>query len=318
MPASAPIFVDGLHPTRLSSLMEVAIRPLRTAPGIAPGTDQARTRWPTSAISKKQGTADENDCGLDESAAMALLRRMAMDRKQRIGGLRARADHAGGRAVMTMNWRRLAAPGTVCRWRTPRPSSSPRRAASSPACLDVELRVGRAWGCATRQGGDGRAGCGADAGADADRGTLGLDGTRYRWSGAVGSISTATPSTVSKALHERHARAGAGPARRAQWAKALAKLLEADPQAHLPQPVFAHVFPFFTHLRAAHVAGQRRHRPGSDVRLCVVPPPRMVGELAAGRVDGFLRRRPWSEVATLRGLGTNGGDQVFDLEQQPG
>ena len=40
-----------------------------------------------------------------------------------------------------------------------------------------------------------------------------------------------------------------------------------------------------------------------DVRLLVVPPPRMVAELEAGAIDGFCVGEPWSTVAALRGSG---------------
>lgn len=43
--------------------------------------------------------------------------------------------------------------------------------------------------------------------------------------------------------------------------------------------------------------------PDRDVRLLVVPPPRMVAELEAGAIDGFCVGEPWSSVAVLRGSG---------------
>jgi hypothetical protein len=50
-------------------------------------------------------------------------------------------------------------------------------------------------------------------------------------------------------------------------------------------------------LASAGVAPER------DVRLPVVPPPRMVAELEAGAIDGFCVGEPWNSVAVLRGSG---------------
>lgn len=77
--------VDGLHPTRLSSLMEVAIARFELHQALRQELDQARTRLADQRdIEKAKGLLMKRR-GLDESAAYGLLRRMAMDRKQRIG-----------------------------------------------------------------------------------------------------------------------------------------------------------------------------------------------------------------------------------------
>jgi nitrate/nitrite transport system substrate-binding protein len=44
--------------------------------------------------------------------------------------------------------------------------------------------------------------------------------------------------------------------------------------------------------------------PERDVRLLVVPPPRMVAELEAGRIDAFCVGEPWNSVAAQHGSGT--------------
>ncbi len=43
--------------------------------------------------------------------------------------------------------------------------------------------------------------------------------------------------------------------------------------------------------------------PDCDVRLVVVPPPRMVEQLRAGQVDGICVGAPWNTVASRGGLG---------------
>ncbi len=67
---------------------------------------------------------------------------------------------------------------------------------------------------------------------------------------------------------------------------------------------FAVVFPYSMHayelrywLAAAGVD------PDQDVRLVVVPPPRMVERLKAGDIDGFCVGAPWNAVAVSEGVG---------------
>lgn len=77
--------VDGLHPTRLSALLEVAIARFELYQALRHELDQARTRLADQRdIEKAKGLLMKRK-GLDEAAAYGLLRRMAMDRKQRIG-----------------------------------------------------------------------------------------------------------------------------------------------------------------------------------------------------------------------------------------
>lgn len=77
--------VDGLHPTRLCSLMEVAIARFELHQALRLELDQARTRLADQRdIEKAKGLLMKRR-NLDEAAAYSLLRRMAMDRKQRIG-----------------------------------------------------------------------------------------------------------------------------------------------------------------------------------------------------------------------------------------
>jgi len=77
--------VDGLHPTRLSSLLEVAIARFELHQALRQELDQARTRLADQRdIEKAKGLLMKRR-NLDEQQAYSLLRRMAMDRKQRIG-----------------------------------------------------------------------------------------------------------------------------------------------------------------------------------------------------------------------------------------
>ncbi len=77
--------VDGLHPTRLSALLEVAIARFDVYQALRHELDQARIRLADQRdIEKAKGLLMKRR-GLDEAGAYSLLRRMAMDRKQRIG-----------------------------------------------------------------------------------------------------------------------------------------------------------------------------------------------------------------------------------------
>lgn len=77
--------VDGLHPTRLSALLEVAIARFELHQALRQELDQAKTRLADQRdIEKAKGLLMKRR-NLDEQQAYSLLRRMAMDRKQRIG-----------------------------------------------------------------------------------------------------------------------------------------------------------------------------------------------------------------------------------------
>ena len=68
---------------------------------------------------------------------------------------------------------------------------------------------------------------------------------------------------------------------------------------------FAVVFPYSMHnylLRDWLARGGID--PDRDVRLVVIPPPRMVERMRAGEVDGFCVGAPWNAVAEAEGVGT--------------
>ena len=170
--------------------------------------------------------------------------------------------------------------------------------------LDVELRVERAWAALRDKVAMGVLDAAQMLAPMPIAATLGLDGIAVPMVTALSLNLNGNAITISRPLYQRMQAQAPPQADAAQWAKALARVLEADRKAHLPQPVFAHVFPFSTHHYELRMwLASAGIDPDNEVRLCVVPPPRMVGELAAGRVDGFCVGAPWSEVAALRGLG---------------
>lgn len=77
--------VDGLQPARLDSLLEIAATRFELQQGLLQELDEARLRLADHRdIGKAKGLIMKRR-ELDEAAAYRLLRKMAMDRKQRIG-----------------------------------------------------------------------------------------------------------------------------------------------------------------------------------------------------------------------------------------
>lgn len=170
--------------------------------------------------------------------------------------------------------------------------------------LQVELRVERAWAALRDKVAAGVLDAAQMLAPIPIAATLGLDGVAVPMVTALSLNLNGNAVTVSRPLHQRMREHAPARADAAQWAQALARVLGEDRKAHRPPPVFAHVFPFSTHHYELRMwLASAGIDPDVDVRLCVVPPPRMVGELAAGRVDGFCVGAPWSEVAASRGLG---------------
>ena len=111
--------------------------------------------------------------------------------------------------------------------------------------------------------------------------------------------------TVSRALAEAmRAVDPDGMAAQPRTARPLARLL-ASRQAFGDRPLtFAVVFPYSMHayelrywLAAAGVD------PDRDIRLVVVPPPRMAERLRAGDIDGFCVTAPWNALSVSEGVG---------------
>jgi nitrate/nitrite transport system substrate-binding protein len=81
-------------------------------------------------------------------------------------------------------------------------------------------------------------------------------------------------------------------------------VIDSDRRAGRPPLRFAMVYPFSMHnyeLRYWLAAGGID--PDRDVRLSVVPPPRMAESLERREIDGFCVGEPWNTIAVHRGLG---------------
>lgn len=87
-------------------------------------------------------------------------------------------------------------------------------------------------------------------------------------------------------------------------AASLAGVVAARKAAAEPPLTFAVVFAFSLHNYALRGwLADAGVDPDRDVRVIVVPPPRMVEQLADGRIDGFCVGAPWNAVAMATGAG---------------
>lgn len=87
-------------------------------------------------------------------------------------------------------------------------------------------------------------------------------------------------------------------------AAALAKVVAARRENGQGPLTFAVVFPYSMHnYLLRYWLAQGGVDPDRDVRLVVIPPPRMVERMRAGEVDGFCVGAPWNAVAEAEGVG---------------
>lgn len=111
--------------------------------------------------------------------------------------------------------------------------------------------------------------------------------------------------TVSTDLWERmYAADPVSDTRRPRDAAALRQAIDSDRLALRSPLRFAVVYRYSMHnyelrywLAAAGID------PDRDVRITVVPPPRIVDALAVGAIDGFCAGEPWNSLAVTRGVG---------------
>lgn len=135
--------------------------------------------------------------------------------------------------------------------------------------------------------------------------TLGLDAVQVPMLTALTLNLNGNAIVVSAALRARlSAVKSKGDDSALAWAHALKRVIADDQAADRPPLVFAHVYPFSTHhyeLRYWLAAGEIH--PDHDLNLIVVPPPQMVTQLNAGRIDGYCVGAPWGEMAEHLGIG---------------
>jgi nitrate/nitrite transport system substrate-binding protein len=135
--------------------------------------------------------------------------------------------------------------------------------------------------------------------------TLGLGNVHQPIITALGLNIGGNAITVSNDLFARMQAADPGAmTEKPISARALKTVIEKDRVAGAPPMTFAMVYPFSPHnyeLRAWMAAAGID--PDRDVRLVVVPPSQMVGNLSAGNIVGYCVGEPWNGMATRLGLG---------------
>src|SRR5690606_6970498 len=134
--------------------------------------------------------------------------------------------------------------------------------------------------------------------------SMGVGGERTPMTVPLSLNLNGSAVTVSTALAEAmRAVVPQGMAGHPRSATPLARLI-ASRRAFGERPLtFAVVFPYSMHayelrywLAAAGID------PDHDIRLVVVPPPRMTERLKAGEIDGFCVTAPWNALAVSKGI----------------
>jgi nitrate/nitrite transport system substrate-binding protein len=117
----------------------------------------------------------------------------------------------------------------------------------------------------------------------------------------LGGNAITVSSELRRALDAADPGATGEPAR---CGSALVRVVELRRARGLPPLRFASVFPVSMHAyELRYWLASWGLVPERDVRLLVVPPPRMVAELEAGTIDGFCVGEPWGTLAVQRGSG---------------
>lgn len=112
--------------------------------------------------------------------------------------------------------------------------------------------------------------------------------------------------TISRRLAEQLRDAGGAeaPEGAPRTAHALKRLIDRRAAAGERPLTFAVVFPFSIHnYLLRYWLADGGVDPDRDVRITVVPPPRMAARMLAGEVDGFCVGAPWGAVVEAEGAG---------------
>ncbi|MBI3706344.1 MAG: ABC transporter substrate-binding protein, partial [Proteobacteria bacterium] len=135
--------------------------------------------------------------------------------------------------------------------------------------------------------------------------TLGLAGLAKPMITALSLDLNGNAVTVSQALYQQIVRlvpAAAGAP--AAMAAGLKRLIDQRKAAGAPPLVLGVVFPFSSHnYLLRYWLATAGIDPDNDVRMAVVPPPLMIANLAARRIDGFCVGEPWNQRAVELGIG---------------
>lgn len=135
--------------------------------------------------------------------------------------------------------------------------------------------------------------------------SMGIGGERTPMTVPMSLNLNGSAITLSTALAEAmRAVDPEGMAAKPRTARPLARLIAAR-RAFEERPLtLAVVFPYSMHAyQVRYWLAQAGIDPDRDLRLVVVPPPRMVEKLKAGEIDGFCVTAPWNALAVSDGVG---------------
>lgn len=171
--------------------------------------------------------------------------------------------------------------------------------------LDVALSAERSWAALRDKLAAGRCQAAALLAPMPLAAALGLDPAPTAILNVMTMNQGGSAFAVSRALHARllaqGASSGGSPL---DWGEALARLVAAERGQAAPL-TFAHVYPYSTHhYELRHWLARAGLAPERDVNLVTVPPPLMIEQLAAGRIDGAWVGSPWPALAAAQGHAT--------------
>jgi NitT/TauT family transport system ATP-binding protein/nitrate/nitrite transport system substrate-binding protein len=133
--------------------------------------------------------------------------------------------------------------------------------------------------------------------------TLGAGGAGAPMIAPLSLNANGSSITLSRRLAEQ-VRALGGEDGAPRTAHALKRLIDRRAAAGEGPLTFAVVFPFSIHnYLLRYWLADAGIDPDRDVRLTVVPPPRMAARMLAGEVDGFCAGAPWGAVVEAAGAG---------------
>ncbi len=133
--------------------------------------------------------------------------------------------------------------------------------------------------------------------------SLGIAAPRQAVITAVGLALNGNAITLAQPLHER-LRVMTPELPGAQLARPLKVLIDEDRRAQRAPMTFAVVSTVSNHYyQLRHWLQGGGVDPDRDVQLVVVPPPRMVEALQAGKIVGYCVGEPWNSLAAEKGVG---------------
>ena len=135
--------------------------------------------------------------------------------------------------------------------------------------------------------------------------TLGIGGVAKPQITAFSMDLNGNAITVSNDLYERMLAEDPEAMRdRPLTARALQAVIAKERVAGKPPMTFAMVYPVSSHnYELRYWMAAAGIDPDRDVQLTVIPPPRMVENLAAGNIDGYCVGEPWNSHAVSAGVG---------------